>query len=291
LVHDHQRDQHERYAEGWHQCALRVSERRCQPRQPVRSSRLRVFDRVENLTHADTLSVLTTCHNAFGPGGSEGYLVVSAEDPTKFATAWSWNYLIGSALVVNATGIVYAVNAIPFESPVAEGQPTDLNSNRQLDFDDKEYEGVPDVLMIDSFVALANSSLALLNLTGGKHDTNFLMFYVWNDNEFPLSTTLQFVCWFDQPLSVISQLFSAAFLARLKNDPAELDLNCDGKGDLETGWAMIDSLSVRQPGGNLVANDGAFLGSITAGQTAVIDGGRLLWESKATQDNGTFFAK
>ena len=41
-------------------------------------------------------------------------------------------------------------------------------------------------------------------------------------------------------------------------------------------------------GGTLISGNGAILGSITAGPTSLIDGGRLLWESHETQDNGAF---
>jgi hypothetical protein len=249
-----------------------------------------IFDRVEYLTPADTLCVLTACHNATSFEGNEGYLVITAEDPTKFQTAWSHNWLMGSELVTNASGISYSVNAIPFESPIPAGQPTDVSpANGQRDFNGQEYEAIPDVLYIDSFVALAESQLALLNLTGGPLDKNTVLLSVWNDNEFALSATLSFNCWFDEPLTYVSPLFSDSFLRTVPNNPRELDVTCNGRDDLETGWARIQSIGVKTPGGTSVANDGALLGCITAGLTSTISGGRLLWESVATQNNGSFF--
>jgi hypothetical protein len=59
-------------------------------------------------------------------------------------------------------------------------------------------------------------------------------------------------------------------------------------GDLETGWARIDSINVSNAGGGFIAADGALLGSITAGPLKAINGGHLLWESTATQTNGSF---
>jgi len=249
-----------------------------------------IFDRVEFLTPADSLCVLTACHNAFAPGGQEGYVVVSAEDPAlPPGNAWSHNYLIGSELVVSAGGVAYSVNAIPFSSPVAAGMATDLNGNTQLDFDGAEYEEIPDVLYIDSFIAVANSQLALINLTGGPLDINTIYISVWNDNEFALSATKSFNCWFDIPLHDVSPLFTQAFLASTINAPGELDLNCDGIGDVETGWASIDSINVANPGGASISNDGALLGSLTAGLVGPAAGGRLLWESTTTQANGSAF--
>jgi len=245
-----------------------------------------VFDRLEFLTPADTISVMTGCHNATTAGGQEGYLVVYAEDPSLFSTAWSHNDLIGSELVINASGAAYALNAVPFSSPVAFHKATDLNNNGHRDMNGTEYSEAPDVLYVDSFVALAGSQLCLTNLTGADSDINSVYFSVWNDNEYPLSATLDFNCWFDQPLTAVSPLFAEAFLKSLPNDPSELDINCDGRNDLEVGWAAIQSVGVRTVGGLRIASDGALLGSITAGPSTLLNGGHLLWESVRTQGNG-----
>ena len=247
-----------------------------------------IFDRIEFLTPADTIAVMTGCHNATTAGGQEGYLVVDAEDPSSYREAWSHNSLIGSELVVNASGSTYALNAVPFSSPIGNHNRTDLNNDMKLDFNNKEYAAIPDVLYIDSFIALAGSQLSLTNFTGMGTDINTVYFSIWNDNEYPLSSTLEFNCWFDQPLTAVAPLFSEAFLKSLTNDPSELDVNCDGKNDLETGWAAIQSIDVRTIGGLPIARDGALLGSITAGPATNINGGHLLWESVKTQTNGSF---
>ncbi len=252
------------------------------PADPFKPLGCTIFDRIEFLTPADTLSVLTSCHNATAPGGQEGYLVVTAEDPDAFRDTIEFNYLIGSALVINGAGAVYSVNAIPFE---ANGNPA--TGNGVLELDGNDYEKAPDMLMIDSYVALAGSQLALINADGSFDDCNDVYFAVWNDNERALSATLRFNCWFDQPLTAVSPLFAEGFLASLPNDPQELDINCDGVGDIETGWAIIDSRGVFRPGGERVKNDGALLGSITSGPTTMINGGRLLWEKD--KQNGEFF--
>ncbi len=247
------------------------------PLNPFRPLNCAIFDRVEPLTPADTLSVLTTCHNATFAPGQEGYLVISAEDPSLFQTAWSHNDLLGSELVLSATGISFSIEAIALQSPKPAGQATDVDGDGALDFDGVEYERLADKLYIDSFLAVAQSQLALINLTGTDQDTNTVLFSVWNDFEFPLSATLVFNCWFDQRLSAISTLFTNGFLAGTPNDPDELDINCDGVDDFETGWATIQSLGVRQPGGLLISPDGALLGAITTG-IGGINGGRLLDE-------------
>jgi hypothetical protein len=255
---------------------------------PFRPATCVIFDRIEFLTPADTLSVLTACHNAYTPGGQEGYLFIDAEDPSCYLTPWSHNFLLGSELVVNGQGAAYQLNAVPFKSPIAHHCPTDKDCDGALDFDGCEYSEIPDVLYIDSFLGLATSQLTLTNLTGLPEDINTLYLSVWNDNEFALSATLDFNCWFDQPLPVVSPLFAESFLRSLQNDPAELDINCDGRGDLETGWACIQSCNVRTPGGESFSHDGAVLGAISTGPLTAIQGGKLLWESCETQKNGSF---
>lgn len=246
-----------------------------------------VFDRVEALTPADTMSVLTGCHNATF-GSQEGYVVVYAENPALFQTPWSHNHLLGSELVVSSSGIVYSLDAIALKSPVAAGQATDLNNDTARNFDGAEYEQLSDKLYISSFIAIADSALTLINFTGTDQDVNRILFSVWNDYEFPLSATLDFNCWFEARLSSCSTLFTDSFLSLTPNDPHDLDLNCDGGDDIETGWAIIQSLGVRNAGGVLISPDGALAGAITTGVGTAIAGGRLLGESVAKQANGSF---
>ncbi len=247
-----------------------------------------IFDRIEFLTPADTLSVLTTCHNAAAAPGQEGYVVVSAENPALSpGNAWEHDYLMGSSMVLSASGVSYIVNAIPFEgiAPGHHGSLTNGSFPYTLCFDGTSgnYEKAPNTLMTD-FVAAANSQLALINLTGGPFIENRLYFAVYNDNEQPLSATVNFRCWFDQPLSCVNPLFAEDWLAALPNDPDELDITCDGVGDIETGWMSIQSTGTFFSGGQPFDGDGVIIGSITAGNASV-RGGHLLWE-RGSQDNG-----
>ncbi len=243
-----------------------------------------INDRVETLTGADTLSVLTACHN--GPN-QQGYLVVHAQDPDLFKTAWAFNALIGSELVVNSLGGVYSLNAIPFESPVAHKAATDLDGDGQLDFDGNEYEGTPETLYIDSFIALVDTSLTLINLSGGSEFKATVDFDVFNDNEFPLSAQLQFTCWAECRLSEISEVFTNSYLHfNTPDDPGELDTDCDGQENLETGWAIVHGL-VASSSVESIQNP-ALVGAITLSPGAFFNGGGRLWESPDKQFNGDF---
>jgi hypothetical protein len=249
------------------------------------------YNQLEFLTPADTLCVLTSCHNAVPAGNqvTEGYLVVKAENPNLFNTPWSFNYLIGSEIVINAFGAVYGLNAVPFESPQPVYANTDVNGNRRCELNGVEYEPCPDQLYMPSFLAANESQLALVNLTGDARDCNTVYFTIFNDMELPMSATRPFSCWFDQPLTAVAPVFSALTLMNKPNDPTELDIDCDNDDDFETGWAIIDSLDVSSLGGFPISSDGAILGSLTAGVGTAMGSGDLLWESVDKQSNGVVF--
>jgi hypothetical protein len=256
------------------------------PLDPFRPLGCSVFDRVEVLTPADTLTVLTECHNlGIGPR-QQGYLVIVAEDPTQFARPWAHDHLLGSALILGSTGFAYMLEALAFRSPAPPGSATDVDGDQQLDFNGIEYDMLPDRLFVDSFLAPAESQLTLLSATGAPMDLHTVHFSVWNDYELPLSATLVFRCWFEAPLSRISPLFGEAFLVGLPNDPNELDTDCDGIDDIEAGWCVVQSGGVRTAGGALVAADGALLGAVTAGAISICDPRRQLGESHSRQTNG-----
>ncbi len=244
-----------------------------------------VQNRVEVLTPGDTRAVLARCHNA--TTNREGYAVVTARNPTKVDEPWSHNELIGSEIVVNALKGFYALNAAPFESIQPKGQRTDIDNDGQLDFDGIEYEGVPDDLY-GEFVALAGSSLTLLNLSGGTAFTANITMDLFNDAEMPMSVSFGFRCWFEEALEDISIMFSEAYLKSVPNDPTELDLDCDNDDDAETGWFRIRGNNYSSPVDTCL--NPALLGSITAGpRRATVNGGHLLWESDQLQFNGDFF--
>lgn len=244
-----------------------------------------VVDIVEFLTPADTYSVLTQCHN--NGAGQEGYVVLTAQDPALFKSAWSFNYLIGSELVVMPTGGVYQIDALPFNSLQAENAATDVDGDGQLDFDGIEYEGIADELYIDSVLATTSNSLVLINLTGGTEFLATIKFDAWNNDEYPMSTTKAFKCWFEVPLFQLDNIFTPAYL--FFNTPSaldELDVNCDGVGDFDTFWARIRGIVASSPVESIP--DPAILGALTASGVAQFEGGKSLWESPAKQFNGDF---
>jgi hypothetical protein len=249
-------------------------------------------DRVERLTRGDILAVATSWHNA---AQQRGYLVVCAIDPTLFKTPWSWNYLIGSETVVTSMGGVYDINAIPFKAMAATRTATDSDADGLKDFDGTEYEKIPNRIYIDNFVAAANSSMSLINMSGGQQWTATALIDLWNDNEQQLSFSQTFKCWFEANLTDVDLNFSQNFLLNnTPNDPDELNIdntpNALGQlQDLETGWAVIDGNGGAFSTQGFIA-DVPLLGSITSGPSFGIDGGRLMWESSDDNaDLGQFF--
>ena len=216
-----------------------------------------VVDRVEHLTPGDTLSVLTSCHNA---ANARGWAQVVAQDPSQFKTNWNFPHLIGHELLVNAQGGTYSVNAIPGDNAQSDG-------------------------LYMEFVAVAGSSLSIGHYQDPTNPQSYvptqvvLAFDIFNDNEFQLSSTKIFRCWFDEPLTNVSPVFREEFLRNnTPHDPQELDVNCDGTGDLETGWAIIRSVL-----GNTdteVLKSPPIFGVVTSGPTSLIDGGHHLWRAR-----------
>jgi hypothetical protein len=266
------------------------------PQFPLIPASCAISNIVDYLTPADTLSVLTFCHN---PAFNRGYLVISAENPDIFDVAWKHDFLIGSELVINAFGGAYELNAIPFIAGpgLAAGAATDLDGDKQLDFNTAEYEKVPDTLYADAVITELFPSLTLINLTGGVSARNSVHLDVWNDNEVQTSVDFVMGCWFEHPLALIHFWFNPAWQALniVSDDPTELDLNCNGVEDFNTVWFRIDSTRVATFGGTTISTDGALLGAITGGSPAAFQGishnlstGKLLWESNEVQDNGVF---
>jgi hypothetical protein len=244
-----------------------------------------IADRVETLTPADTLSVLTSCHN--GSSFGIGYLVVSARNPELIDTYWSFNHLIGSEQIVSIGGGIYGINALPFVSPLPQGTDTDLDQDGKRDFDGSEYEGIADELYIDSVIGALPGDLVLLTFLGGEYLVN-VNFIIYNDDEFQLSGQHSFACWARTPLAAISGYFTQPGLSTTSNDDDELDITCDGLGDLETGWAIVRPINALSITSSAVSNP-AVLGALS-NPGAPFMNARELWESVSKQFNGEFGA-
>jgi hypothetical protein len=245
---------------------------------PLHPSHCNTVFRGEALTPGDTVSVLTSCHDT---PAAQGFLVVSAQHATA-GFAVSHDHLVGSALVVYPQGSAYTLSAYSFGAVAAQGAPTDADLDGLLDFDGTEYEPLPRLLFADTFLAVAHTRLALLHLTTSLNEEVLVKLDIQNDNEFPLSYTFGFRCWFELPLDQLSGIFTQPFLASTPDDPNELDISCDGLGELETGWFRIRPLVSSGDGAGGTVLDPPVLGALTAGPFAP-DGGRILWGSGSTE--------
>jgi hypothetical protein len=242
-----------------------------------------IADRVETLTPADTLTVVTSCHNS--AQFAQGYLVVTALDPDEIDTPWSFNHLIGSEQIVSIGGGMYGLEAIPFKAIGAQGTATDLDSDGRRDFDGGEYERLPDELYLDSFIGVIAGELILVAFTGPEYLVNVDL-VIYNDDEFQLSGQIAFSCWSRILLAQVSGFFTDAGLSTTSNDPRSLDLDCDNVDDVETGWAILrarDAISPTSP----TIDDPALLGATTFPFGQFMNG-RLLWESAARQTTASF---
>ncbi len=251
------------------------------PSDPLKALSCSVVYRSEQLTAGDTVSTFTSCHNVSGI--RQGYLVVAAKSATS-GLAVSYDHLVGSSLHVGPTGALFSLMPYSLRAATPPGAPTDLDSDGRLDFDGSEYEPLPELLHVDSFAGIADSRLVLLALGPEFNQSVSVKADVYNDNEFPLSVTFSFRCWTDVRLSELSGLFTQLFLSSTPDDPDEVDMDCDGDGDFETGWMRLDAITASTPFQS--TPNPPILGAIVQSQTG-LDGGRLLW-GDGTNTNGQF---
>jgi hypothetical protein len=234
------------------------------------------FDRYEDLTPGDTLSVLASQHN---PEGEIGFLTIQSLSPDT-DEAIDFDYLIGSAYIANSNlDIIWCYLPYSFQASGAGastcGHP--LVAGPGLQFDGSSYSTFPDRLFIDSFFEEGNrfeNELTLMS-TSGQDFINEVDFLFWNNKEDRFSRTFKFVCWTSVSLSEIS-----AVVRNLNGDPDEFVV--------ETGWASIDGRRVLDLAGNPVTTSpfnygpallGVFKQTIrvdfTAGHTLHFDGSQI----------------
>jgi len=202
------------------------------------------FDRFEDLTPADTLSVLASQHN---PEGEIGYLTVVALDPES-GDLIDFDFLIGSAYVANsALDIMWAYTPYAFEGLGSIdtdncGRDVIARSGDPLLFDGSDYSAFPDMLFLDSFFEEQNgvfdNKLTLMS-TSGQDYINEIDVLTWNNKEDKFSRTFKFVCHTTVELSEITTV-----ARNLNGDPDEFAK--------ETGWMKFDGRAVLDLAGNPV---------------------------------------
>ena len=183
------------------------------------------FDRYEDLTPNDTLTLLTSAHN---PEHALGYLVVYVVDEENQPIAQ--DSLAGQLLAINGIDrFEYSVNPVDFRSPVAAGELTDLDGDEIRDLDGAEYELAPDELMVPRFVGQGaqataingfegfSGSLILVDLNSGAQFDTTVDFLSYNDNEEVFSGEYTFNCWDKPYLTDISGAFASDFLKNWTN--------------------------------------------------------------------------
>jgi len=201
----------------------------------------REFNRFEELTPGDTLTVIAEQHN---PEGVVGWLYVEAEDP-QTGDPIDFDYLVGSAIVVDkgtdlSFGYTpYSFRGLPEGDRDGEGScgnnVTDLDQDGRADFDGREYDFFPLFLHLDNFFEEGgqpnfSSELTLLSLRFFGETT--LSFLIYNNREDVFSRGVRIPCFFRDSLRRISNV-----VTNLDGDPNELVF--PGNKSAETGWLRI----------------------------------------------------
>jgi hypothetical protein len=181
------------------------------------------FDIPEELTPADTITVLARGHNA---EQKQGWLWVESRDIEVPDRAIDFDYLIGSAIVVNSDFnfeweyAPYTFRALTEETAQSFGETScghdyvDDGTDFTADFNGTEYDFFPETLYIDQF--FGEGDPAELPGTQTFSNTLYLMstqmtgttvsFLFWNNNETRFSRGFQFDCWTEASLSEISNI-------------------------------------------------------------------------------------
>ncbi len=244
------------------------------------------FNRTRTLTPGDTLSVLTKVDN---PNEVEGYVYVFAKHKTTGA-AIKFDYLAGAALILNNSAddpdTLYTPYTFKAGAGLADGANTDVDGDGLRDLNGTEYEQGPDELIIPNFLAEDStweSSLVLINLSGGSQFTATVNFLVYNDNEEVFSAQTDFTCWKNCILTHISNVFDNSFLVTTNQNPNEVA----GTTALpETGWFTVDGLIANSSAASIA--DPMILGMLIIHDDD--EGGAALPYTRGQQANGALLS-
>jgi hypothetical protein len=183
----------------------------------------------------------------------KGFFYAYAREWNPNTQQWQemdYDYLVGQELIFSAwnpgrSPALYSINAVAFECLNPKVTGDDLN---YLELDDREYELAPNKLYFPRFFGqdqpagmppFYESSLILINLSGGQHFRQKAIVAVYNDSEEPFSDSVEFDCWDRIKLLDMSTFTSEANLASSSNADEIYDL--DPADPKKTGWIMIDS--------------------------------------------------
>jgi len=206
-------------------------------------------DRDIVLTPGDTFTFLTRAHN---PQQNQGFMYAYAQDPRTHEPV-RFNWLIGNALFISGIDAIdYSTNPVSLEGlcenhdqtgglggAPGECETTDHDGDGNRDLDGREYEELPDKILIPRFLAKTaalRSELVFLGLSGGAAFDTVANLLIYNDNEEVFSAQYQFRCWARVGLDDVSQAFTNSFL-QTTNHAANEPLGATSR---ESGWTEID---------------------------------------------------
>ncbi len=215
-------------------------------------------DTQEDLTPADTITVLTQGHN---PNFEKGYLVVEARDPEELAPN-QFDFLIGSAIVVNSEfDFQWAYTPYAFEA-IFDGvadldacdRPVLISDDGFINFDDIEYSSFPETLYLDHFFGEGTNSNRpnvafsnMLFLMSTQAEDTDLAIIGYNNNERRFSRSFNFDCYF---MGALSELTGAVTQTALDVDGDDGEL-----AGINYGWLKLNA-STRRPTRNVDVGPG-----------------------------------
>lgn len=174
-------------------------------------SQIPEFSRFELLTPGDTLSVLTSRHNL---NHERGFVFVIAIDPNDWFNPIDYNYLVGSARVVDRVRdgmweyTPCAFQAVAESADACAPASTDADGDGAADFDGIEYEKFPSRLILDSFfeeTGRATNQIVFMT-TAGIDLSAELNLWFWNNQGQKFTRSFRFQRSWSGTLSQISTI-------------------------------------------------------------------------------------
>ena len=150
------------------------------------------------------------------PACNDGYLVVWVINPLDQPI--SFNGLIGNAIVRNGANDASSYNALAIQSPAPAGTILSQDANAALAFDGVVYNKVTSnvygTVRYEDAATNLQTSLTLLTLDVRANRPNlvtFVPFVFFNENERPISTFHEFICWSEKRLTEINRNLNIGF--------------------------------------------------------------------------------
>jgi hypothetical protein len=209
----------------------------------------------EFLAPGETRTVLVKRHF---PEFTKGYLVVTALAPDSPHYMLNFDYLVGRAVVLGPDReTAYSYNATPFRALWADSndcwrEEADHNNNGKMDFDEVEYDGMPESIFAPSFMEEVKFDSRLVLMSTVRSGPAAVNITIRNNQGDTFSKSITLYCWRS---GTLSQLLGPV-AANLGGDSTELPFNVEtGSFEMTSSKPILAVLMQRSANGDFEYGD------------------------------------